>query len=142
MRHFHALSRDRGLHVGSGSFAIDPAGLACHLVSALTGKRPVRPHATGRHFSSTKVHEGNLMLSEARARTFATDCVPLDPAGRGDASGDECVCNLPQRSRARLLGLARMIGSTLAAYLFASAFTASAALLRATWSYQGSPRDP
>ena len=65
--------------------------------------------------------------------------VPLPPAGRRDTTGVQGVRNAPQCSRARLLCLSND-GRTFAAYLSASAFTASTAPLRATWSV-GLPRE-
>ena len=80
------------------------------------------------------------MLSQARARTFATDCAyrwpPRDVAIPRALSGSA----ISRGVRAPAFWASRVIGRTLAAYLLASDFTASTALLRAAWSL-GLPRE-
>ena len=118
------------------SFSTEPAGLACHLVSALTGKRP-DCYRTRRawHFSPIKVHERRNVVLSARQNIrdgWAYHCPP-----RAVAMPRALSASAISRSvRAPAFCASRMIGSTFAAYLSASDFTASTALLRAKaiWS--------
>jgi len=119
--------------------------------------RPVGPDSSVRIETSTGVSRCGVRVGPSRLQrarlhreSFPSLCspqdvcdrlrVPLAPACRGDPSGVECFRNL-LRVRAPAFWASRMIGNTLAAYLSASAFTASTAFLRAMWS-RGLPRYP
>jgi hypothetical protein len=53
-----------------------------------------------------KAHEDRHVVLSTRQNIRDRLCVPLPTACRGYPSGVECLCNLPQRTCARLLSLA------------------------------------